>query len=408
MPDKRSDFSRRRFLSTAATGLVSAGLAGMAPSRSFAQEGSAEPEKTGGEIIHRTLGRTGLKLPVVSMGVMNANTPDIVQASYEIGMRHFDTAAGYQFGRSEQMLGSVINRLGVRDKAIIGTKIMTAAQRRGLSPQETKDKVIADCDASLRRLKTDYIDIFYVHSLQDPVEVADQGLIDGLQVLKERGKIRFTGITMHTRMAEIINAAVEGGFYDVVLTSINFTMADDTALLEAIAKAASKGIGVVAMKTQAGGARWPNPESRRDFTSTTIATAALKWVMRNENIGTSIPGYTNYEHMREDFSVALNLEYTPEEQKLLSDNSVKLGMGFCRQCRTCLASCPNGVEVPTLMRVHMYSAQYANFHHARATLDELPSDAGLHKCSDCSTCQAKCANTVDIARRIDELKVMYC
>jgi len=408
MPDKRSDFSRRRFLSTAATGLVSAGLAGLAPSRPFAQEDPAGPEKTGGEIIHRTLGRTGFKIPIVSMGVMNANNPEIVQASYEIGMRHFDTAAGYQFGRNEQMVGSVINRLGVRDKVIIGTKIMTAAQRAGLSEQETRDKIIADCDASLRRLKTDYIDIFYVHSVQDPAEVANQGLIDGLQVLKDKGKIRFTGITTHTRMGEIINAAVEGGFYDVVLTSINFTMADDTVLLGAIANAAAKGIGVVAMKTQAGGARWPNPASRKDFTSTTIATAALKWVMRNENIHTSIPGYTNYEHMREDFSVALNLEYTPDEQKLLSDNSVRLGMGFCRQCRTCLASCPDGVEVPTLMRVHMYSAQYANFHHARATLNEIPSGAGLQKCLDCSTCQAKCASSVDIARRIDELKTMYC
>lgn len=408
MSDKGSDFSRRRFLSTAATGLVSAGLAGLAPSRPFAQQDPTEPDQPGGQIIHRTLGRTGFKLPIVSMGVMNANNPEIVQASYEIGMRHFDTAAGYQFGRNEQMVGSVINRLGVRDKVIIGTKIMTAAQRAGLSEQETRDKIIADCDASLRRLKTDYIDIFYVHSVQDPAEVGNQGLIDGLQILKDNGKIRFTGITTHTRMAETINAAVEGGFYDVVLTSINFTMADDTALLGAIANAASKGIGVVAMKTQAGGARWPNPASRKDFTSTTIATAALKWVMRNENIHTSIPGFTNYEHMREDFSVALNLEYTPDEEKLLSDNSVKLGMGFCRQCRTCLASCPDGVEVPTLMRVHMYSAQYANFHHARTTLKEIPAGAGLHKCLDCSICQAQCANAVDIARRIDELKAMYC
>lgn len=408
MAGKSSDFSRRRFLSTTATGLVSAGLAGLAPRASFAQQQPDEPKKTSGGIIHRRLGRTGLEIPIVSMGVMNANNPEIVQASYEIGMRHFDTAAGYQFGRNEQMVGSVINRLGVRDKVVIGTKIMTGAQRNGLSAQETKVKVIADCEASLRRLKTDYIDIFYIHSIQDPAEVGDSGLMEGMQALKEQGKIRFTGITTHSRMAEITNAAVAGGFYDVVLIAINFTMADDTALLESVANAAAKGVGIVAMKTQAGGARWPNPESRREFTSSTIATAALKWVLRNENIATSIPGYTNYEHMNEDFSVASNLEFTPEEQKLLSDNNVKLGMGFCRQCRTCLASCPNGVEVPTLMRVHMYSAQYANFHHARATLNELPSDAGLLRCRDCATCEAKCANTVDIARRIDELKTMYC
>ena len=409
MPQKNnSDFTRRKFLSTTAVGLASAGILNLAPAGTLAQAEGEETEAGAGKVIYRKLGRTGLDVPIVSMGVMNAGQPEIVAASYEAGIRHFDTAAYYQFGRNEQMLGSVINRLGVRDEVIIGTKVFTARQREGLVPSEVTGKLVDACDASLRRLGMDYVDILYIHSVSDPETVADKNLIEGLKELKRQKKIRFAGVATHTRMDEVISEAARGGFYDVVLTAINFTMADDTALMSAIKIAADAGVGIVAMKTLAGGSRWPNPQSRKDYTSSTIATAAIKWVMRNENIATCIPGFNNFEHMKEDFSVASGLAFTAQENKFLSDNSIKLGMGFCRQCRKCLASCPDGVEVPTLMRTHMYAAQYANFQQARATLDEIPAGNGLKVCTDCSNCQAKCANTVDIARRIDELKMMYC
>ncbi len=408
MPDNTSKLTRRRFLTTAAGGLVSASLINLTPAKTLAQASAEEGDVAEGNIIHRTLGRTGLNVPIVSMGVMNASNPEIVQASYEIGIRHFDTAAYYQFGRNEQMVGSVINRLKARDKIVLGTKIHTPGQRRGLQPEESKKKLIEACEASLRRLGTDYLDILYVHDVSDPETVADKAIIEGLEILKEQKKVLYTGIATHTRMNEVIDAVVNGGFYDVVLTAINFTMADNTALLESISKAAAQGVAIVAMKALAGGARWPNPQARQNYTSSTIATAALKWVLRNENIATSIPGYTNYEHMQEDFSVARNLEYTAEEKKLLSDNNVKLSLGYCHQCRECLATCPDGVDIPNLMRTHMYAAQYGNFHQARATLNDIPGNAGLRLCSECSSCQAQCANTVDIAHRIDELKMIYC
>ncbi len=408
MPERNSEFSRRKFLTTATTGIVSAGVVGLSARTGLAQAVPDAAEPAGGKIIERVLGRTGLKLPIVSMGVMNSGNPEIVAASYEIGIRHFDTAAYYQFGRNEQMVGNVIKKLGVRDKVVIATKVMTRGQRQGLQQSELAEKVISSCEASLGRLGMDFVDILYIHDVSDAETVKNPGLIEGLTKLKQQGKVRFVGVSTHSSTTDVINEVAAGGFYDVVLTGINFTQVDDTALLGAIKNASEKGVGIVAMKTQAGGARWPNPQSRKDYTGSTIATAALKWVMRNENIHTSIPGFTNFDHMREDFSVAQNLEYTELEKKFLSDNNVRLSLGYCRQCKKCLASCPDGVDVPTLMRVHMYTAQYANFYHARATLTEVPAEAGLDVCKGCSLCQAKCDNSVDIAGRIDELKAVYC
>jgi predicted aldo/keto reductase-like oxidoreductase len=139
----------------------------------------------------------------------------------------------------------------------------------------------------------------------------------------------------------------------------------------------------------------------------TVATASLKWAMQNESISTSIPGYDNFDHMNEDFSVASNLEYSEDEKKLLSDGNVTLGMGFCRQCQKCLASCPKDADIPTLMRTHMYSTKYANFHHARAVLNDIPIGKGLEGCVSCDACTARCANTVDIRKNISDLKVIY-
>lgn len=409
MKEDNAENSRRRFLSTAAAGLVSAGLVGLGPATALGQDEKENRKKAdAGEknVISRKLVKEDIRVPIVSMGVMNSANPGIVQASYELGIRHFDTAANYQYGRNEQMVGNVIDKLRARDKVIIGTKIYIPEQRVS-DPKAAAKKVVELCEGSLKRLKTDYVDILYIHSVSDPEEVANEGIKEGMAILKEQKKIRLSGVSTHRRMPEVISEATRLRFYDVVLTSFNFTMADDDTMINAIKNAAEKGVGIIAMKTQAGGQRLPNSESVRDYGSSTIATAALKWVMRHEYITTSIPGYDNYEHMKEDFSVAYDLEYTADEKRFLSDSNIKLGMGFCRQCEKCLASCPNDADVPTLMRTHMYAAQYANFYQARVTLDALPRQAGLQACRSCDVCSARCANSVDIARRIEELKLMY-
>jgi predicted aldo/keto reductase-like oxidoreductase len=405
--EKKSNLTRRGFLTTAASGLVSSGLLSMVPDRAFSQEATAAAEKTDKTIIKRKLGRNGPAIPIVSMGVMSANNPEMIEAAYEAGIRHFSTSAYYQFGRNELAVGSVINRLKVRDKVIIATGVNGPGHRRGLTEDGARDELITACNTSLERLKTEYIDILYIYDIVQPETVLNEGIMEGMRILKKQGKVRYGGVSTHTRMAEVINAVIAGGFYEVVLTAINFTMADDTALLSAIKAAAKKGIAVIAMKALAYGGRWPNEKFLRDFSSVTVIQAALKWVMRNENICTSIPGFMNYEHLREDFAVAYDLDYTPEEKEFLSDKNVILGIGFCRQCRKCLATCPSGVDLPKLMRTHMYAARYGDFHLARATLEDISPEAGLFACRDCSRCQARCANAVDIARRLDELKLIY-
>jgi len=329
--------------------------------------------------------------------VMNADNPAVVQESYKTGVRLFDTADVYQNGRNESMLGRVIGNLNVRDQVIIQTKSHPVLLIKESTAAERTRSLLGKLDESLARLNTDYVDIYLVHA-PTMDQLTDSGTKEALLEMKKQKKARYIGVSHHQGMANVLDAAVKEGIYDTATISFNFTMAQDTALLDSIRNATKAGLGVIAMKTQAAGNRQ---------TAVVNQTAALKWVLRNPEITTAIPGYTNFDYMKEDFSVAYGLDYNDEEKKFLADKNLQASVQFCRQCETCRRTCPNGVDIPTLMRTHMYAAKYGNFVHARATLDEIAVNVGLKNCADCSACVAKCVNYVGIGDNIRDLKSMY-
>jgi len=136
--------------------------------------------------------------------------------------------------------------------------------------------------------------------------------------------------------------------------------------------------------------------------------ALLKWALRLESVATAIPGYTTFQQLETDWPVAFNLEYSAEEAKFLAEPGVKLALGgVCRQCGGCAGTCPQGVDVPALVRAHMYAADYGNFPEMRRALDEIPVGHGLQACANCSECTAACVRSVQIARRLGELKAIF-
>jgi uncharacterized protein len=385
--------NRRQFLSQTSIALASAGVVGLGRPWTVDRQKPAAPAQ-GKTIMQRTLGRTGIKLPIVSMGVMNANNPDLLKQAYEAGVRLFDTALGYQQGRNERMVGDVISQLGVRDKVIIETKIPFPRVAAG----EIKAKFLADFAGCLERLQAKYVDILMIH--QPSVEQMNNAeVLSALTELRQQKTVRFIGVSQHAGQAGILHSAAETGHYDVVLVGFNVTNAGDADFLAALKTASSKGVGIIAMKTQTGG--------RARTLGALNQTAMLKWALQHPEIATAIPGYTNSDQLAESFSVASGLEYTADEKAWLADKNVKLALDFCKQCGTCLPTCPKGVDIPTLMRTHMYAASYANFEHARATFEEIPAHASLGTCSGCTTCSARCANNVRIGERVADLKAMY-
>lgn len=401
MDNSKKEYNRREFLSKTVIGMSSVGILG-ASGKAFASSGQDQsPQNSEKEILYRTLGNTGIHLPIVNMGVMNTMDAAVVKKSYEIGVRYFDTAAWYMRGRNEEMLGKVFKELNARDQVIIGTKIYVPHQQRRMTPEKAKETYLNIAAESLHRLQIEYVDILFSHSVENSEWLNNPGILEALQLLKEQKKARFIGFTTHGNMAECIHEAAQTGVYEVIGTAFNYTMSEDQDLLNALKDAATKGIGLIAMKTQCSQSWHPT------YRTGVMHTAVLKWALRNDFISTAIPGYTTFQQMEEDFSVAYDLEYTPEEKQYLEEKNLKLSMGYCRQCGRCRPTCPKGVDIPTLMRIHMYVTRYANFYQARDTFDEIPRERGLQTCTTCETCTAGCVNQINIAQRIEELKVIY-
>ena len=125
-----------------------------------------EKEKKDSKIIYRTLGKTGFRLPIISMGVMNASNPHLVRAALDSGIIHLDTAWYYQRGRNEEMIGEVVKDMP-RDSYVIATKTWEPRDRdTGLFPKDaTADTFNEKFETSLNRLGLYYVDILYLHNI---------------------------------------------------------------------------------------------------------------------------------------------------------------------------------------------------------------------------------------------------
>lgn len=400
----RRDFFRKTALGASSAALLGANLRAADTETAKTQEGP---------IVTRMLGRTGITVPVVSMGVMNADNPELLRQSYKAGVRHFDTAWYYQRGNNEKMVGRVLKELQPkREEVTIATKIFLSDNPKSV-PQgaAARDLFLRRFDESLSRLQLDYVDILYYHAIQTKEQVLDPNVLEALSLLKQQKKIRFAGISTHVYWPEILRCAADEGFYDVALLSYNYSMDGDAKLIAALRHAREKGLGLVAMKTQCQQdwyRRSVPGEMQKFYEGKIMHSALLKWVMRHEEFATAVPGYTTFQQLEEDFAVARNLAYSAEERQFLEDRNIKVALASsCQICGRCTGTCPKGVDIPDLMRTHMYAFSYGNPHKARETLAEIEEGRGLKTCTECGSCVAQCARSVAIAARIDELKATY-
>jgi len=410
MTASRKTLDRREFFSKALAGAGAAAVLGrLSVPKDLSAQAAAGLSATG-PFLTRSLGKTGVRLPIVSMGVMNADNPDLVRRAHELGIRHFDTAAGYQRGRNEEMVGRVLDELKARDKTVLENKAkVPGALQESASAAELKAAFVNIFEGSLRRLKTDYVDILYIHDVSRVEDLRRKGIEDALAELKAQKKIRFAGFSTHQNMGACLDEAARGGGYDIILTAFNYSLSDDVGLRRSLENAAAKGIGLIAMKTQCMQSwyrRGLSAELQAFYSGSILQTAVLKWVLQHKFIHSAVPGFTTFQELEEDISVARDLTLTPEEKRFLADRRIKLAMANCVRCGACLETCPAGVDTRTLMRAHMYLC-YPNVFEAKDALEGLPAGRGLDRCVTCDSCQAKCRGRIDIGRRIDELKIHF-
>lgn len=339
----------------------------------------------GAKVEHRTLGKTGLRVTSVSMGVMNCSDPAVLHRAFDLGINFYDTADCYMRGKNEEMVGKVFE--GKRPKVFIQTKV---------HPDDEK-KMRASVERSLRRLRTDYIDVLVWHGHSTPEEVSDMGLYEFMSKMKKEGKTRFTGFASHRQMALLLREAAKSNFHDVAMVSYNFTHSKD--LKEAIALAAKSGIGVIAMKTQAGGYK------KEKMGGLSPHQAALKYVMMDQNVSCAVPGVTTVDQI-EECAAVMGASFSKSNLNELNQYRAFLEGRICTLCGGCRGECPDEATRSDFLRLAAYHDGYQNVQLVKEMLDGNPRLKDRLPCSDCSSCSVICRRGLDLKAQIEKAQVL--
>ena len=327
------------------------------------------------------LGRTGLMVSATSFGALPIqrisfeDAAALIRRALDGGVNYFDTANAYT--DSEEKLGAAL--AGVpRDSYVISTK----------SGAKDYDGVLAHIELSLKRLRTDYIDILQLHNPNPIPDIQDpRSTYAALVEAKKRGWIRFIGITNHGLPRA--QAAVASGAYDTLQFPFSMLAApQDIALAEACRDA---DMGFIAMKGMSGGLI-------QDARAAAVFMRRYPWVVPIWGVQRmrELEEFLEYEENppADDGEVAASIE---REKSVLSGD-------FCRACGYCLP-CPVGIDIPQSARRKFFLMRSPV--PPQMTDEVRDSMLRIRECLHCRSCASRCPYGLDTPRLLQENLAYY-
>jgi aryl-alcohol dehydrogenase-like predicted oxidoreductase len=360
------------------------------------------PEWQGANIQnYRRLGRTNAYVSDIALGAGRIGSDGIegsafsaavavARAAIDHGINYFDTAPDYSGNNSEHVLGEAMQ--GHRDKMFVATKFCVA---HGHLPNETPvPQIIEAIEGSLKRLKTDHVDLVHVHSCDRVDRLMAPNIHEAFDRLKEQGKARFLGVSTHTpNLEEVANAAIDSGRFDVMMLAYHFGMWPSFGHI--LEKAKQHDVGVVAMKTLKG-AKHTNLADFRDERAS-YAQAAFRWVLSNPDVSCLVVSFWKPEQIAE-YIAASGMQPKPNDVALLERYDQLTRGDYCQpHCGICLGSCPEQVAINDVLRHRMYFRDYGWEKEAMRLYAKLDRNAML-----CAECSAPCTGTCPIGVPIRE------
>ena len=317
---------------------------------------------------YRLLGRSGLKVSVVTLGTMtfggvgkfsNVGSTDVAGARRQIdialdaGVNMIDTANVYSAGVCEEIIGEALSD-GRRQRMLVATK---CRMRIGPGPNDagaSRQHIITECEKSLRRLRTDVIDLFYLHQWDGKTPIEET--VETLDTLVRSGKVRYVGCSNYSgwHLMKALAAADSHNFNRYVCQQINYTLQAREAEYELVPIAIDQNVGIMVWSPLAGGLLsgkyrrgQPHPAGSRRLTAwqeppvrdeaqlydivevlvdigktrgVSAAQVALAWVLGRPGVVSVVVGARRDEQLVDNLG-AVGLVLTPEERRRLDDAS---------------------------------------------------------------------------------------
>ena len=364
MLKEKRNWSRRDFLKAAGAAGVGSILTGFDP----LTEASERPK----QVPTRSFGKTGINVPVLSFGgsLDTSMSLLVLRQAFKWGVTYWDTANTYMGGKSEEGIGRYLEKYPEDRKRIFLVTKSHAWTLNGLSQ---------DLDVSIERMKTDYIDLFFVHSVRS-ISDMDDDTKKWADKKKAQGKIRFFGFSTHSNMEACMLGASKLGWIDGIMMRYNYRLMHTDDMKRAVEACARAGIGLTAMKTQGGGPVNTDSDTELKLAGRflqkgfTDAQAKLKAVWDHPDISCICSEMPNMTILMSNVAAALDkTKLSVRDIELLRQYAQETRSHYCAGCADiCESSVQGNVPVSDVMRCLMYARSYGDLQRAKTLFQKLP------------------------------------
>jgi predicted aldo/keto reductase-like oxidoreductase len=407
MKETNDKINRRNFLKTiGAAGLGSvlatSGLKA-GPNEPNAAQKTEEPKFP--ELPKRKLGKTGIEIPILSSGLsfdVNANKW-MLKANLKYNVTCWDTANEYAGGNSEIGIGGFLSQNPeARKKLFIITKASGA-----YTPEAVEERL----QTSLKRLNTDYIDLYCgVHHCDNPDAQLTEQLQKWAEDAKKRKLIRFFGFSTHQNMEKCLTAASKLDWIDAIMTVYNVALMQNLQMQEAVQACHEAGIGLIAIKALYGYQKKQTEAEEKMLThfldkGYSRAHAMLKTVLEDKRITTACVGMENVDKLRANIDAVLDkTKLTRADTDVLRKYVAESCSGYCAGCaHICDAALPDMTYTSDIMRYLMYYNSYGEREEARRLFAQIPGNVRSKLLNtDYSLAESRCPQHLPIGEFIAE------
>ena len=313
---QQSSSSRRKFFQD---------FLGSALAASLAQQVLAQTQTGSGGIPTRVLGRTGQRLSIICLGgwhigaaASKAESARIMHAAIDEGINFFDNAWDYHDGQSEEWMGDALAVSGKRQKVFLMTK----------NCERDYAGSMRNLDESLRRLRTDHLDLWQFHEMvydSDPDWVFEKGGLKAALEARKAGKVRFIGFTGHKDPRIHLKMLDKPHDWDSAQMPINVLDAHYRSFQRGVVPVClKKNVGVIGMKSLAGG----SPRGRIPSMGHATAQECIRYSL-SLPVTSLVVGIQTMDDLRQDVGIARNFQPMPdaEKEKLLTSVKDEAGDG---------------------------------------------------------------------------------